>query len=486
MKRNIIKIYAIIPILCITLFSCDSYLELEPQDSLIQQEFWKNKEQVSAALAGCYASMNQSGFTDKVLLWGELRGDMLVSLRAGNNQNNMLKNYMFPSNSFVDWKEFYKTINHCNLVLTFADEAQANDLSFSEQELKRIKAEAITIRSLVYSILVKNFREVPLILTATANTDTDFYPAKSTEDAIIAQITADLEAAVVDLNLGFSQSPAHDKGKMTKGAALAILADIYLWDEQYDKCIDATNRLIELNKYVLVDGADWFNDIFFEGNSNEGIFELQFSDINATLRNAFQVANPVYAPYSKIFQLYNEFPDDVRGDFATFDISRNTVFKYAGVDETGLYRGSDQFYNTFIFYRYADVLLMQAEAYILSTTNQDLNRAYNLINQVHERAVGAPLEANATQNELLNALLLERQKEFAFEGKRWYDLLRFAKRNDFENQYIILELAETKAGPDDYEQILSYFSEKESYYLPIYLNEINLNHNLVQNPYYDN
>ncbi|MDO7171648.1 RagB/SusD family nutrient uptake outer membrane protein [Mariniflexile sp. AS56] len=486
MKRNIIKIYAIIPILFITLFSCDSYLQLEPQDSLIQQEFWQNKEQVSAALAGCYASMNQSGFTDKVLLWGELRGDMLVSLRAGNNQNNMLKNYMFPSNSFVDWSQFYKTINHCNLVLTFADQAQANDLSFSEQELKRVKAEALTIRSLVYSILVKNFREVPLILTATANTDTDFYPAKNTEDEIIAQITSDLEAAVNDLNLGFAQSPAHDKGKMTKGAALAILADVYLWDEQYDNCISATNRLVDLNKYRLVDGADWFNDIFFEGNSDEGIFELQFSDINSTLRNSFYIGNPTYAPYSQIFQLYNEFPDDIRGNFATFGMFQNTVFKYAGVDDTGVYRGQDQFYNTFIFYRYADVLLMQAEAYILSTANKDLNKAYNLISQVHERAIGAPLESTGTEGELLSALLLERQKELAFEGKRWYDILRFAKRNDFENQYLIFDLAAVKAGPDDYEQILSYFSEKESYYLPIYLNEVNLNSNLVQNPYYEN
>ncbi|ALJ04736.1 hypothetical protein APS56_06170 [Pseudalgibacter alginicilyticus] len=459
---------------------------MEPQDSLIQQEFWQNKEQVSAALAGCYASMNQSGFTDRVLLWGELRGDMLVSLRAGNDQNNMLKNFMFPSNGFTNWSTLYKTINHCNLVLTYADQAQVNDLSFTEQELRRIKAEAITIRSLVYSILVKNFREVPLILTATADTDTDFYPAKNTEDEIIAQIISDLEAAVNDLNLGFAQSPAHDKGKMTKGAALAILADIYLWDEQYDNCIDATTRLVNLNKYNLVDGANWFNDIFFEGNSDEGIFELQFSDINATLRNAFQVGNPTYAPFSGIFELYNEFPDDVRGNFATYGMFQNTVFKYAGVDATGVYRGADQYYNTFIFYRYADVLLMQAEAYILSTTNKDLNKAYALINQVHERAVGTPLEQITTEGELLNALLLERQKELAFEGKRWYDLLRFAKRNDFENQYLILDLAAVKAGPDDYEQILSYFSEKESYYLPIYLNEVNLNPNLIQNPYYEN
>ncbi|CAH8281433.1 putative outer membrane starch-binding protein [Mariniflexile fucanivorans] len=486
MKRNIIKIYAIIPILFITLFSCDTYLELEPQDSLIQQEFWKNKEQVSAALAGCYASMNQSAFTERVLLWGELRGEMLVSARAGNNYLNMLKNYMFPANGFVDWSSFYKTINHCNLVLTFADEAQANDLSFSEQELSRIKAEAITIRALVYSILVKNFKEVPLVLIATSSTEADFYPPKNTEEEIIAQITADLEAAVDGLSLGFAQSTAHDKGKMTKGAALAILADIYLWDEQYDKCIDATNRLVALNKYSLVNGADWFDSIFFQGNSQEGIFELQFSDINTTLKNSFYYGNPTYLPYNGIQQLYSDFPDDVRGNLGTFDRDFNSVFKYAGVNNLGFYRAEDQFYNTLIFFRYADVLLMQAEAYILSTDNKDLDKAYTLINQVHERATGIPLEAAQSEGDLLSALLVERQKEFAFEGKRWYDLLRFAKRNNFENQYLMLDLAFEKAGPDDYDQILSYYTDTESYYLPIYQNEINLNPNLIQNPYYEN
>ncbi|MDO5971337.1 RagB/SusD family nutrient uptake outer membrane protein [Flavivirga aquimarina] len=486
MKQNIFKIFTIIPVILMTLSSCTGYLELEPKDNLTQQEFWKNKEQVSAALAGCYGSMNQAAFTDKVLLWGELRAEMLVSVRAGGNQLNMMKNYMFPSNALVSWSSFYKTINHCNLVLTFADQAQAQDLSFTEQELNRIKAEALTIRSLAYFILVKNFKEVPLILTSTSNNQVDFYPAKSTESEIITQIISDLEFAVDDLNLGFSQSAAHDKGKMTKGAALSILTDVYLWNEQYDESIDASNRLVNLGKYNLVDGSEWFNQIFFEGNSNEGIFELQFDDIFATINSSFYVGNPVYAPFDGIIDLYQEFPDDIRANYATFGSPENSVFKYAGVDETGRYRAQDEFYNTFIFYRYADVLLMQAEAYILSSNNKDLNKAYDLINQIHQRATGVPLNVPVLENELLNALLLERQKEFAFEGKRWYDVLRFAKRNNFENQDLILILAEVKAGPDDLEQILSYYSDTESYYLPIYQNEINLNPNLRQNPYYEN
>ncbi|PQV48949.1 putative outer membrane starch-binding protein [Jejuia pallidilutea] len=475
-----------VPMLLAVLSSCDDYLQLEPQDNLIQQEFWQNKEQVASAVAGCYASMNQSGFTDRILKWGELRAEMLVSLRAGGNEQNMMRNFIIPTNGLVNWADFYETINYCNLVLEFADAAKEKDLSFTNQELANYKAEVLTIRALVYFILVKNFKEVPLVLTATSNSQVDFYPAKSTEDEVIAQIISDLKIAVQDLNLGYSQSAAYDKGRMTKGAALAILADVYLWNGQYNECIVATQDIIDSGRYSLVEGSDWFNEIFFEGNSVEGIFELQFSDLNRTYQSSFYVGSPIYAPFPEIRQVYAGYPDDVRTNFATFDLEQNTVFKFAGVDETGVYRGQQEFFNTFIFYRYAEVLLMQAEAYLLSTENKNLDRAANLIEMVHQRSTGAPLEVPIDEVSLLNALLLERQKEFAFEAKRWYDLLRFARRNNFQDQYLITDLADIKSSADDYELILSFYSDKESYFLPIFQNEVDLNPNLEQNPYYEN
>ncbi|MEP3837831.1 MAG: RagB/SusD family nutrient uptake outer membrane protein [Algibacter sp.] len=486
MKLNIIKIFAIVPLLVASLSSCSSYLDLEPQDNLIQKEFWQNKEQVASAVAGCYASMNQSGFTDRVLKWGELRAEMLVSVRAGSSEQNMMKNFVTPTNSLVNWSAFYATINYCNLVLEFTDQAQAKDLSFTEEEAATFKAEALAIRSLVYFILVKNFKEVPLVLTATASNQVDFYPAKNTEEEIIDQIVSDLNVAVEDLNIGYSESAAYDKGRITKGGALSILADVYLWSEQYNECINTTQEIIDSGRYSLVDGSEWFNSIFFEGNSSEGVFELQFDDLNKTLQSSFYIGSPTYAPFGGLKEIYIEFLDDVRADKATYDEELNSVFKFAGIDETGLYRGNDEFYNTFIFYRYAEVLLMQAEAYIFSTENQNLNKAAELIGLVHERATGIPLDVSLDKASLSNALLLERQKEFAFESKRWYDLLRFARRNNFEEQYLILNLVDIKAGPDDYEQILSFYSDQESYFLPIYQNEIDLNKNLVQNPYYEN
>ena len=487
MKKYKFKLYAVISIMLMFATSCNDYLTLEPEDNLVQAEFWQNKEQVESAVAACYASMNQNNFISRVIQWGELRAEMLVAKNGSSSQASMLKNFVTYGNSLVSWSDFYKTINYCNTVLAFSDKAQELDKTFTNAELNEFKAEATAIRSFVYFILVRNFKEVPLITTATLSDQTDFYVEKSSEAEILDQITKDLIWSIQYLSDGSSASAAYNKGLMTQGAAYSILADIYLWNNQYDEAIDACQAVTDLNKYSLVEGSEWFEKIFFEGNSREGIFELQFNTTFSALRNFYyNETSTDFQVYGNIINLYQD-PNDVRADLGTYDSETNAIFKFTGVNnKTGEYRATDEFYNNWIFYRYADVLLMQAEGYLLSETQQDLNKAYSLINQVHERATGAPSLAEISTVGLKEELLLERQMEFAYEGKRWYDLLRFARRNHFEDQYLITDLTDIKAGVDDYEEIKSYYADTSSYFLPIYQTEIELNPSLEQNPYYEN
>jgi starch-binding outer membrane protein, SusD/RagB family len=484
MRTKFRLIYFVSALLSLTT-SCANFLDLKPKDNLVQDEFWQNKEQVNSAVAACYASMNETGYMDRVIMWGELRAEMLVSARASGDQLDMLMGFMKPSSSVVDWASFYKTINYCNTVLAFGKTTLQKDPTFTETELKIYEGEALAVRALTYFILVRNFKDVPLVVTATLNDQTDFYVKKEKEGVIIAKIIDDLKIALNALPVGYAKSAAYDKGRMTKGAVLALLADVYLWSNRYNECIAACGTIEKLNKYHLVDGSDWFNKIFFAGNSEEGIFELQFNDIFATLRNYFYVTNPMFKAYNGIADLYGDDLNDKRGNLTTFNQNGNIVFKFAGVNpNSGEYRSDQQFYNTWVFYRYADVILMQAEAYLKSSTRQNLDSAYFLINSVHQRATSTPLEANISVTELEKALLLERQKEFAYEGKRWYDLLRFARRNKFQEQKLITEMAETKTNSDNFQEIMSYYSDTASYFLPIYMEEINKNPNLEQNPYY--
>ena len=465
--------------------SCEDFLDLKPKDNLIKEEFWQNKEQVNTAIAACYASMNETGFMDKIIMWGELRAEMLVSVKASGEQQNMLKGFVLPTSSIVNWASFYKTINYCNGVLAFASDAQEKDPTFSEDQLKIYEGEALAIRALTYFFLVRNFKEVPLIVTATQSDQTNFYVKKEKENIVIERIIEDLKTALIAIPVSYSKSVAYDKGRMTKGAVLALLADVYLWNNQFDECIDACSAIEKLNKFQLVSGSKWFNEIFFAGNSDEGIFELQFSDLFGTLRNYFDMANLTFKAYNGIQDLFGDVLFDARANLATFDENNNAVFKFAGKDPiSGEYRSSQQFYNTWIFYRYADVLLMQAEAYLYSLSRQNLDSAYTLISNVHERATGTPLEPIISLTDLKESLLLERQKEFAFEAKRWYDLLRFARRNNFEDQSLIIDMALKKTGFDDYVEIMSYYSDTASYFLPIFQGELNINPNLEQNPFY--
>lgn len=501
MIQNILRLIKYAPI-ALLLLSCEDYLELRPENTLTQDDFWQTEDHVSSALAGCYYSMTQTDFTNRLFKWGELRAEMLIPNLASGNDQNMMDNYILPSNANVNWAVFYKTINYCNLVLEFTDQAQEADLSFTEEQANIFKAEATAIRSFVYFNLVKNFREVPLVLTATSTTQIDFHPAKNTEEEIMTKIIADLEDVVDDLRPGYDDSGVatlneYDRGRITQGGAYAMLADMYLWTDQFDKCITACNNIDALASerpvaYKLEDGADWFRKIFFEGNASyESIFEIQYNtpQDNVTFYDAFYEGFPDFKPYPEIVDLYHEDGQlDIRGRLGSFTTIDNSefVWKYIGVDNTGLTRTQNEYFNNYIVYRYADVLLMKAEAYILSTTQQNFQEAHNLINQVHFRATNEDLVEVLNENSLINSLVLERQKEFAFEGKRWHDLLRFAKRNNFERQSLITDLVDIKAGDDEYQQILSYYSEPESYYLPIYANEVAINKNLEQNPYYVN
>lgn len=481
------KIFLAVSVLFFMSTSCSDFLTLEPENSLVQEEFWQNEGHVESAVAACYASMNQSNYISRVIQWGELRAEMVYPRSVSTNQSNMYKGYMLSSNNITSWANFYTTINLCNTVLHFSDQAKANDPTFTEDALNIYKAEAKSIRALTYLILVKNFRDVPLVTTATLSDQEDFYIAKSSESEVLAQIIGDLNESLAYLPEGYAESIYYDKGVITKGGALAILADAYLWAGQYNNCLDACQAITDLGKYSLVDGNDWFNDIFFEGNSSEGIFELQFSDVFTTIRSYYAAAvAPSFLAYPSIADLYAGNPNDKRAANSTYENGTNYVFKYSGLDPvTGEHRESDQFYNNWIFYRYADILLMQAEAYIFSEDRQNLNEAYALINQIYERATATPLDLSVEKGTLVEALLLERQRELAYEGKRWHDLLRFARRNNFENQQLILDMAESKTTVDNYEEVMSYYSDTASYFLPIYQNEINLNDNLVQNPYYD-
>jgi hypothetical protein len=167
-----------------------------------------------------------------------------------------------------------------------------------------------------------------------------------------------------------------------------------------------------------------------------------------------------------------------------------------GLTRMGLSRNSAQSSADWIFYRYPEILLMKAEALIeeskVDSNQVKLSAALDLIKQVRTRANALKnTEVNFTEGiikptELESYLLNERAREFMFEGKRWFDVLRFAKRNNYENLDYLLNLALNTSAPSEKQKSLqTKYKDTRSHYWPIYVTELENNPKLIQNDFYE-
>jgi hypothetical protein len=503
--------------------SCNKYLTIKPQDGLIRQDYWKTKEQLDASVAGCYASLitgevDPKGLTPVyplakyLFIWGEVRGDMvqaaydpaasgqattgLASIQR--DELDMLHDDLVSTNTLSNWAALYRTINYCNTVIKFAPDVIASDNTLTPQALNAYLAEVRALRALMYFYLLRTFGDVPLKLDPTVS-DTDLKPiAKSSQQDVYKQIIADLQFATQNAVPTYGNL-ADDKGRITKYTAYTILADAYLWMEDYQNCINACDAVIQSNAYQLLppgmQSSDFLSNVYTNGNSVEGIFEFQYN---------LQAQNPFYTMFTAPREfvaadwivggnLYginqNDANDkDIRGSGTSYLESNSGINKYTA---------NVSFTNSsahWFVYRYSDVLLMKAEA-LAWVTPGDLNNGTQAVALVHQirtcrHALGAINSVTVDDPVLTSALSVstyvfnERAREFAFEGKRWFDILRNAKRNNYANPNILLDIVAASALPSKQQTVINKYRDYRSHYLPVYSYELQTNSALVQNSFY--
>ena len=149
-----LKKAVLLAIVALTSFSCDSWLNVQPEDGVVRETYWKSKEAVRSAALGCYSQMLDAKMMTEYFIWGDMRAEMALPGSAGSTSDIIALNNgeITPSNTYVDWSGFYKTINQCNTVLKLAPAVLDLDQSFSEKQLKAYLAEVTCIRSLMYFI----------------------------------------------------------------------------------------------------------------------------------------------------------------------------------------------------------------------------------------------------------------------------------------------------------------------------------------------
>ena len=262
-----------------------------------------------------------------------------------------------------------------------------------------------------------------------------------------------------------------------------------------------------------------FSEIFGQGNSSESIYEIQFdgdNTKNSAVVGYFYILGqgPVaYVTPSSLFQGLAAKPEDEDRVYSVTDLRQweNTLYESSGqkefqvskyaytsvitkngenVKEGAIYSGyrtKDACAANWIVYRLSDVMLMRAEALAQLDGAANIAEAFKLVNAIFMRSNplykennGSLLETSYTTKELMETLVMkERQREFYAEGKRWFDLVRYAERCGSTKK--MLELL-VKKYPSNSTAIKSKLGTMNSLYSPVYKNEIKANGNLKQNP----
>lgn len=482
MKRNI-SLWTVV-IFSIFINGCDDALTILPKDGLVKNEYWKQKEDVEATLMGAYKKFADMDYM--LFYYGELRGDMLErGALLPNEVMDIMNSNIYPWNNLTDWTRFYSIINYCNSVIAFSPDVMKADPTFTPFLFNQLNAEAIFLRSLAYFYLVRIYSEVPFIMYPYDSDEQDFFPEKTGSSVILSTIKQDL-IGILDKIPREHPDIEQTRGRATRGAVNALLADISLWNFEYEDCIKYVEAVEGDPQYVLLPPGKWFT-IFSEGNTLEGIFELQHDGTRGQPNNIYSLTSPesnllIGSNYAREILVPQFSRESIRG-FGSLNPLNYFIWKYVGSDPDPLLRRSsaNQYDANWIVYRLADLLLMKAEA--LSQTGR-YTEALLLINRIRDRA-SMPSASTAQNPQAFEDLILqERAKELAYEGKRWFDLLRLGRRNDYQRKTNLIELIIKNVPATQKRVLASKLTNPYGWYLPIYEREIESNPKLIQNPYY--
>lgn len=468
MIKNISKQLLFALALSAPLTSCNDWLDLLPNNEQVFDKYWKSKEDVEQVVATGYYYMRTTVPT--LLNWGELRGDDFYNVLSGSKANKMQDFDMLPSNDLCSWSAFYQVIAQANSVLEYAP--QVDDKTYYTSMMYSHLCEAYFQRAWAYSILVKNFKEVPLQLNATVSDASPVRVVKDSESRIIAQIKEDIRAALaLGSAKGYYEEAWQTKGRATKWALYALMADICLWNHDYDECIEYANYILNatdaFRPVFISETSKWF-DIFYPGLSNESIFELYWDYNTENAKNNFTDKFPGIgvleghtdgrlnftstACKKMEAEMINVLANN-KGMTTSERLGRTVNASYVAYSTINMtnawmwkYRGTDIVDNNtvrvhddadFILYRVADVMLMKAEALTMKG-RASWKAAIQIINTIRTRAA-LPVFVNLedadaeqtietlTQWDMLSEILSQREMEFLGEGHRWYDILRLAR-----------------------------------------------------------
>jgi starch-binding outer membrane protein, SusD/RagB family len=445
------KVILTIPVALLTFFimpGCKKILEVEPQSDITEEVFYRNEGDFDPNLAGLYTVMRNIANN---VTYGTERGEELIS--ASNSRFTVAWSHTLSETSgAVNYNEWYRGIGHCNLLLL-----KIQDFAFSSDPnlKKRILAETHALRAWFYFHLLRVIGDAPLMLEAVVDENVPLL-ARAPAAEVMNQIKSDLNEALTQFTSisNFAKNVYPSKYRFAYGSTQALKADACLWSAKvlnggnadFQAAIDAANE-------VMASGLSLNNDfknvvglrasansevalaVYFHRDETPGgnytknalpflqivqgalnLDSIPYAASSGNGQGAYQIS-----PLSKT--LFTN-PADKRIPF-TWVVERQTtgpkiswITKYPGTK----YSDDRIPDNDVIMYRVADILLMRAEAYAgLDNTTEAIKDLDAVRIRAGIGAYAGPTDKASVEKEILD----ERGREFFFENKRWFDLVRF-------------------------------------------------------------
>ncbi len=426
------------------------FLELDPVSQTSVSQFYRNASDINIALMGVYDALQKPGQYGSQWKLAELRSDN-TEAGGGTPEDTEIDQFRISTTSAsVDaaWRDAYSGIARSNTVLNRIKPVEM-DTRLKNQYI----GEAKFLRALMYFNLVRIFGKVPLIVNEIVSSSEGYTYGRNEVSEVYTQIISDLKDS--DENLPVSYT-GNDIGRATKGAAKSLLGKVYLTIGNFPDAAARLKEVIDMNVYALLPK---YADVFLPANAfnKESLFEVSFKaggvgegseyvnrffprgDIGAQLgigqgTDANRPTPDMLAAYERqgnaiIDQRYYASMDTgFRANNGRFT-RVNFIKKYFSIPFLPF--DAD---NNWPVLRYADVLLMYAEA-LNEVNNGPVPIAFTNINLVRQRAGLAPLSNNLNYQNFKLAVEKERRVELAFENHRWFDLVRYGKAVTVMNEH---------------------------------------------------
>jgi starch-binding outer membrane protein, SusD/RagB family len=472
MMKSIYKIFILLFIAGM-FTACKKWVDYNPREDyrITELDYLKSEKDYRTMQVSVYTPMQ---WLNQEVPVGDIASDNAVS--GGENASDVLSLQQIddythtPVNSTLTelWKAAYEGVNRANYMVQYKDKNPAGTaVDFAGKEA--LYGEVYFLRAYYYFHLVRMFGDVPLFVDKRLSLSESKSLKRAPKADVYKQIEKDLNAAVTALPAIQVQ-----KGRITKYAAQALLGKVYLYQNKFNEAAAMLENVISSNAFTLVSN---FGSIFLASGENgpESVFEIQYSNnspyynwagynrgqgnyavqqtgirgLNGTAAMPYASGWSTNLPTKDLADAY--LPGDQRKDVTILDIeayktanpSFNITYQVAPYKNTGLYnqkyhprKGETSgqlelnYGNNFRIIRYADVLLMAAEAFNRSTT-PNVAKAQGYLNQVRQRAYGnTSHNTTATGTALTLEIWEERRLELGMEGHRFFDLVRTGKAKD--------------------------------------------------------